>query len=173
VAEQNEGPAGTTEVRLATNFREGVPIMATEEVKAPDNQSVVGHVHPDQVAEVEAAAAAATGTQTDPAATTTAATFSSLDPVAVAVEAAAASAAPATPAAPTESTGEKIATGIEIGLVDVNAVAKVISQNFAGTPIATIAALLGPLAGLGAAVLAQHLAHKGFDLSTLKDAEIL
>jgi hypothetical protein len=143
--------------------------MATEEVKAPDNQSVVGHVHPDKVAEVEAAAAAATSSQpADQAApaSTTAATVSSLDPPAPAVEAAA-------PAAPAVSTGEKVATGIEIGLTDVSAVAKIVSEDFAGTPVAAIAKLLGPLAGLGAAVLAQHLAHRGFDLSTLKDAEIL
>lgn len=140
--------------------------MATEEVKAPDNQSVVGHVHPDKVAEVEAAAAAATGAQ--PAAD---------PPQAAAADSAPAPAAPApaapAPAAPAESTGEKVATGILIGLEDVNAVAKVISQNFAGTPVASIFALLGPAAGIGAAVLAQHLAHRGFDLSTLKDAEIL
>ncbi len=136
--------------------------MPIEDVKAPDNQSVVGHVHPDKVAEVEAAAAAATSAQPDPAATMQPAPT----PAAPAAEVAA-------PAAPAESTGEKVATGIEIGLTDVSAIAKVVSGNFAGTPVAAIATLLGPLAGLGAAVLAQHLAHRGFDLSTLKDAEIL
>lgn len=78
----------------------------------------------------------------------------------------------AAPVAP-ESTGAKIATGIEIGLADVNAVAGLISKEFAGTPVAAIFSLLGPIAGIGAAVLAQHLSNRGFDLSQLKPAEIL
>jgi hypothetical protein len=75
--------------------------------------------------------------------------------------------------APAESTSEKVLTGVAIGLEDVSAVAKLIGDSFAGTPIAAIFKLLGPAAGIGAAVLAQHLQSRGFDLSTLKDAEIL
>lgn len=143
--------------------------MAIEDVKPPVNQSVVGHVAEALRADVEAAAAAATGAQPADLPQTTAA-----DPAENSAPAPAAPAAdPAPAAAPAESTGEKVATGIEIGLTDVSAIAKVVSANFAGTPVAAIAAMLGPLAGLGAAVLAQHLAHRGFDLSTLKDAEIL
>ncbi len=81
--------------------------------------------------------------------------------------------APTPAPAPQESTGVKIATGIEIGLEDVSAVAKLIGDNFAGTPIAAIFKLLGPAAGIGAAVLAQHLSNRGFDLTSLKPAEIL
>ena len=137
--------------------------MTIEETKAPINQSVVGHVPADQAAQVETAAAAATSSQ-DPAPASDSA--APADP-------APAPADPAAPAAPAESTGEKVATGIEIGLTDVSAIAKVVSGNFAGTPVAAIAALLGPIAGLGAAVLAQHLTHRGFDLSTLKDAPVI
>lgn len=76
--------------------------------------------------------------------------------------------------APAErSTAQKIEGGLAIALDDVSIVAKIIGDNFAGTPVAAIFKLLGPAAGIGAAVLHQHLANRGFDLSTLKYAEIL
>ncbi|HLZ12554.1 MAG TPA: hypothetical protein VKP58_08200 [Candidatus Acidoferrum sp.] len=80
---------------------------------------------------------------------------------------------PAPSPTPGESMGRKIAEGVEIGLSDVAAVSKLIGDNFSGTPIAAIFKLLGPAAGIGAAVLAQHLTNQGFDLSSLKPAEIL
>jgi hypothetical protein len=81
---------------------------------------------------------------------------------------------PSAPAAqPGLSTVQKIESGVEIGLDETAAIAKIIGDNFAGTPVAAIFKLLGPLAGIGAAVLHQHLTNRGFDLSTLKDAEIL
>src|SRR5579859_5862122 len=107
--------------------------MPTEEVKAPDNQSVVGHVHPDQVAAVEAAAAAATGTTQAVADLENLGVDAKETAAGIVVEVPKADPAPAPAAPATESTGTKVATGIEIGLVDVNAVAKVVSQNFAGT----------------------------------------
>jgi hypothetical protein len=77
-------------------------------------------------------------------------------------------AAPAAPAAPAESTAVKIESNIELALEDVNAVAGLIGKSFSGTPIAAIFAMLGPAAGIGAAVLHQHLLNQGFDLSRLK-----
>lgn len=74
----------------------------------------------------------------------------------------------AAPAAPVESMATKVEKGLAIGLDDVDAVAGLIAKSFAGTPIATIFALLGPAAGIGAAVLHQHLLNVGFDLSQLK-----
>ncbi|MHB8613963.1 MAG: hypothetical protein ACYDAL_16300 [Candidatus Dormibacteraceae bacterium] len=67
-----------------------------------------------------------------------------------------------------ESKTEKILTGIEIGLEDVNAVAALVAKEFAGTPVAAIFQLLGPAAGIGSAVLHQYLTNTGFDLSKLK-----
>jgi hypothetical protein len=93
--------------------------------------------------------------------------------VAAAPPAPVAPAAPASAPPPAESTAEKVLTGIDIGLTDISAIAKVIATYFPGTPVEAIFKLLGPAAGIGAAVLAQHLSYKGFDLSTLKDAEIL
>jgi hypothetical protein len=75
--------------------------------------------------------------------------------------------------APAPSVADKVETGMAIALDDVNAVAKLIAANFAGTPIEAIFKLLGPAAGIGAAVLHQHLQHASFDLSALKPAEIL
>jgi hypothetical protein len=77
------------------------------------------------------------------------------------------------PTPPAETTGHKILAGLDIALVDAGVVAKFIGDNFAGTPVAGIFKLLGPLAGIGAAVLHRHLTSVGFDLSTLQDAEIL
>jgi hypothetical protein len=77
-------------------------------------------------------------------------------------------AAPAAPAAPAESTAVKVEKNVEIALEDVDAVAALITKSFAGTPIAAIFGMLGPAAGIGAAVLHQHLLHKGFDLSQLQ-----
>lgn len=79
----------------------------------------------------------------------------------------------AIPLAPVESIAHKILAGLAMGLDDVNVVSKFIGDNFAGTPVATIFKLLGPAAGIGAAVLHRHLTNTGFDLSSLKDAEIL
>ena len=77
-----------------------------------------------------------------------------------------------TPVAPV-STGTKVLSGVEIALDDIAAVAKLIAANFAGTPVAAVFQLLGPAAGIGAAVLAQHLKQQGFDLSALQPADIL
>jgi len=77
-----------------------------------------------------------------------------------------------TPVAPV-STGTKVLAGVEIALDDIAAVAKLIAANFAGTPVAAVFQLLGPAAGIGAAVLAQHLKQQGFDLSALQPADIL
>jgi hypothetical protein len=76
--------------------------------------------------------------------------------------------APAAPAAPQKSLIDKIASGVELGLEDVQKVAALISKCYAGTPVAAIFALLGPAAGLGAAVLHAHLGNVGFDLSNLQ-----
>jgi hypothetical protein len=64
-------------------------------------------------------------------------------------------------------------SGVEIALDDIAAIAKLIAANFAGTPVAAVFQLLGPAAGIGAAVLAQHLKQQGFDLSALQPADIL
>ena len=77
------------------------------------------------------------------------------------------------PAAPVESKTDKVLGDVAIGLDDVNAVASLIAKEFAGTPVAGIFALLGPAAGIGAAVLHAHLTNKGFDLSQLKPIDTL
>lgn len=148
------------------------------EVAEATNQSVAGNTPP--VTDTSAAAVAARDAanlqaEADLKARAAAAAKAQEAPVLTVadVQPTPAPAAPAPVPAPVESTGNKIVEGLAIGLADLSAVAKLIGDNFAGTPIAAIFKLLGPAAGIGAAVLAQHLQHKGFDLSTLKDADVL
>lgn len=83
----------------------------------------------------------------------------------------AAAIAPAPPIAPKVPLATAIEQNAAIALDDVNEIATIITKSFAGTPVATIFALLGPAAGIGAAVLHQHLQFQGFDLSKLKTIE--
>ncbi|HLZ52075.1 MAG TPA: hypothetical protein VKP61_15115 [Candidatus Acidoferrum sp.] len=118
----------------------------------------------DSVAKTDAAIASAEKTLEQQVETQAAASGS---PVVVVPPATSAATVSSTPA-PAESTAQKIETGLAIGLDDVNAVAKLVATSFAGTPVAAIFALLGPAAGIGAAVLHQHLTNAGFDLSKLQ-----
>ncbi len=73
-----------------------------------------------------------------------------------------------TPAPTKTDLASQIENNAAKALDDVNEIATIITKSFAGTPVAMIFQLLGPAAGIGAAVLHQHLQHVGFDLSQLK-----
>lgn len=139
--------------------------IAPGDFAAAPVQSVAGDAKPESAADLAALGVETANTQKH---------ANVVEVPAPAPAAAAPAPAPADPppAAPV-SAGTKIAEGIEIGLADTAAVAKLIGDNFAGTPIAAIFKLLGPAAGIGAAVLAQHLENRGFDLAKLQPVEIL